>query len=384
MNREDTAQFILQALSAIKKSCKKQLEETPDKIKPGIIENVSRNILLVQKIRSNDKKTIGIFGAQKRGKSSLINQLIGCDLMPISPIPMSSVAIKIKQDPSIPEGKYKIDIYLSNGEKNITQTVELDQAKMNLQEYGSHKGILSGDVDTIEVSSSFPNSKILKNGGILVDTPGAEFVFGQGKEVDDSNIEDRTRAINILTESQIVVFVERADQMESNNSKHFFDVHLRQMRPLGVLNWKDEFGNCDPKYDKIKSPEMREKEKMRDMQRIMLRTYGFNLDHLLCVSCKEAMNAKENNNLELLKKSNLPLLEGRILEELQNLNHDNGLFSCLEDIESILHQIEDNDLARTVFQNAQRPFYVFTHCEKNDVLRKKASDLYKNYCSNQS
>ena len=158
----DTTQFLLQALNEIKKSCDGRQD-----IKPGIMENFSGIFFLLQKIRKyNEPKTIGFFGAQKRGKSSLINELLGCDLMPTSPIPMSSVAIEIKQDSSVADGVYKIDIFHSNGAKDISQNVDYESARIMLREYGSHKGFLSDSVDTIKISSSFPNSKILENAGL--------------------------------------------------------------------------------------------------------------------------------------------------------------------------------------------------------------------------
>ena len=381
MTNSDTAQFVLQALNAIKKSCEDVLEKNPDIIKSGIIDNLSGTIFLVQKIRkSKESKTIGFFGAQKRGKSSLINQLIGCDLMPISPIPMSSVAIEIEQA-TIPDGQFKIDIFQASGKKEMSQNVDLERAKMILREYGSHKGILSSEVDTIKVSSSFPDSVIMRNHGVLVDTPGAEIAFDRGETTDITNNEDAKRAISILQKTHIVVFVERADQMESNNSKQFFEMHLRPMRPLGVLNWKDEFGKNDPKYEKIALP-LREQTKIRDMQTIMLKTYGFNLDRLLCVSCKDAANAKRNNNNDLLQESNLPLLEKKILEELQNLDPDRGLVTCFEELESTLQQIKDIDLARSVFKKAQRPFYVFLRKETNETIKRIANEILNRYCSN--
>lgn len=413
MANPDTTQFILQALNAIKKSC----EERTD-IKPGIIENISGIIFLLQKIRKYyEPKTIGFFGAQKRGKSSLINELLGCDLMPTSPIPMSSAAIEIKQDSSISDGKYKIDIFHSSGVKDMSQTVDYERARMMLREYGSHKGVLSDSVDTIRVCSSFPNSKILENGGVLVDTPGAEIAFEQGEKADVVNNADAARAITILSRTHIVVFVERADAMESKNSQQFFDAHLRSMRPLGVLNWKDVFGNGDAKYEKISSPDLREQAKMCDMQRIMLKTYGFNMERLLCVSSKEASDARKDNNPDLMKRSGIPFLEKRILSELEKLNPRIGLVTCFEELATVLRLIEDNvnesisgdsnislplhdrddrndrdedenrynrykDKAREVFQNAQRPFYVFINNETDETLKDLANTIFMRYRSN--
>lgn len=377
MTNNDKIQFVLQALNEIRESCKDQ-----PGIKHGIIDNISTLIVQVQKSRRfYEHKTIGFFGAQKRGKSSLINQLLGCDLMPTGPIPMSSVAIEIKQDSSIAEGMYEINVIHANGIKDLSQTVDFELAKILLREYGSHKGTLFGMVDTIRVSAAFPDSVVLKNGGILVDTPGAEVAFEQDGKADAANIDDVTRAINILGKTHIVVFVERADQLESKNSQQFYDAHLRPLHPLGVLNWKDEFGKEDPKYEKVDSP-MRDQAKIRDMQASMLRTYGFNLDRLICVSCKEASEAKKNNNPDILKSSNLPLLETRILEEIQKLNPEMELEVCFRELKDILQLIDDKDIARTIFRNAQRPFYVFIRNETNESLKRMAKEIYEQFQSN--
>ena len=94
--------------------------------KIGIVQNIFALCLTVKRIRRhqnpNATKTIGFFGGQKRGKSSLINHLIGCDLMPVSAIPMSSVVIRTKQDSSIADLHYIVDITQIDGYHDV-QTV---------------------------------------------------------------------------------------------------------------------------------------------------------------------------------------------------------------------------------------------------------------------
>ena len=367
----DITQYVLQALGKIKESCVR------NHVKSGIIDNISGTIFLVQKIRKHgEPKTIGFFGAQKRGKSSLINQLLRCDLMPVSPIPMSSVVIKVKNNQSDEQGRFTIDVFDSNGSMDSTPDVDLNSAQLLLREYGSHRGSMSNEVDTIIVTSNFADSKILENEGVLVDTPGAEVAF-DGGEATESNEDDAQRAINILSSTHIVIFVERADLMQSVNSKSFFTDHLKPMRPLSVINWKDAY-NLDAKY-KISDPLVAEAKKQSCMREIMLKTYGVNLDRVLCVSSKEAADARANGNDDLLTKSNVPELESRILAELRNLNPERGLITCLRELKKNLSQLDDKT-ARDVFMQARRPFFVMLKTsDLESKIAEIAGGIYERY-----
>lgn len=368
----DIAPLVLQALVKIKDGCVR------NHVKPGIIDNISGIMFLLQKIRKHgEPKTIGFFGAQKRGKSSLINQMLRCDLMPVSPIPMSSVVIKVKHDQNHDQGRFTIDIIDANGSMDSTPSVDLSSAQMLLTQYGSHKGNLSNEVDTIIVTSNFVDSEILENEGILVDTPGAEIAFDAGETV-ATNEEDAQRAVKILSSTHIVIFVERADLMQSINSRSFFTEHLKPMRPLSVINWKDAY-NLDAKY-KISDPLLAEAKKQSYMREIMLKTYGVNLDRVLCVSSKEAAEARANGNNDMLSKSNVPELENRILVELRNLNPEKGLITCLLELKKILSQL-DNEMAKDIFMQAQRPFFVILNTpDIENKIVKIAGDIYEQYC----
>ena len=367
----DISQFALQALVKIQEGCKRK------NVKSGIIDNISGTIFLVKKIRKHgEPKTIGFFGAQKRGKSSLINQLLGCDIMPVSAIPMSSVVINVKHDEKHAQGKFTIDVIDSNGGMD-TMDVDLSSAQLLLTQYGSHKGCMSGEVDTITVTSNFADSKILGNGGILVDTPGAEIAFDSDAS-SEANEVDAKRALNILASTHIVIFVERADLMQSVNSKTFFMEHLKPMRPLSVINWKDAY-TPDSKF-KIPDPLVAEMKKQSCMREIMLKTYGVNLDRVLCVSSKEAAEARKNENHDLLLQSNLPELENRILTELHNLNPEKGLITCLHELRKILSQL-DVETAKEIFVQAQRPFFVMlqTATSEKSKIAEVAKEIYEYY-----
>lgn len=342
--------YILQAVVRIKKNC----ELTG--VKQGIIYNISGLEFLIQKIKkSNEIKTIGFFGAQKRGKSTLINQLLCVDLLPVSTIPMSSVVIKVKHDFNHEKGKYTIDITDSNGSLDSTPYVTLEDTRILLKQYGSHKGTSSIDVDTIEVISNFENSKILEKGGVLIDTPGAEVVFSEDCSNNDiNNLNDTQRALSILSSTHVVVFVERADYLQNENSRQLFIDNLKPLRPLCVINFKDKYTYNSSINDQY-TIEMQKQDKMKIE---MLKAYGVNLDRTICVSSLEFANAKNEQNNELLINSNLPLLEERILKELENLNPDKGLITCLNELKKILSQISP-DKVKQIIASSRRPLYVF-------------------------
>ena len=368
----DISQFALQALVKIQEGCIRK------NVKSGIIDNIAGTIFLVKKIRKyGEPKTIGFFGAQKRGKSSLINQLLRCDIMPVGVIPMSSVVIKVKHDKTYDQGKFTIDVIDSNGGMD-SMNVDLSSAQLLLTQYGSHKGCMSGEIDTITVTSNFSDSKILENGGILVDTPGAEIAFDSDLASED-NENDAQRAINILASTHIVIFVERADLMQSVNSKAFFTEQLKPMRPLSVINWKDAY-TLDPKYT-ISDPIVAEMKKQSCMREIMLKTYGVNLDRVLCVSSKEAAAARKTNNDELLKQSNLPDLEKCILDELNNLNPEIGLITCFRELKKILSHL-DIETSKEICEEARRPFYVMLQMLKdnNSKIAEITREIYEKYC----
>ena len=166
--------------------------------------------------------------------------------------------------------------------------------------------------------------------------------------------------------------------MESVNSRTFFMEHLKPMRPLSVINWKDAY-TLDSKF-KIPDPLVAEMKKQSCMREIMLKTYGVNLDRVLCVSSKEAAEARRNEDHDLLLQSNLPELENRILTELHNLNPEKGLITCLHELKKNLSQL-DVETAKEIFVQAQRPFFVMlqTATSEKSKIAEIAKEIYEYY-----
>lgn len=353
-SKESILKNMLSAMVAIRRGAESVVK---DKM-PGVVDNIDGTIILLKRIlKSDEPKTIGFFGAQKRGKSSIINFLLGVKLMPTSPIPMSSVIVRVRHDSTLEKGVYNIDITNQNGQMNTNQNLSEDSAREVIELYGSHRGDgVYEDVDTIEVASNFSGIDILVNGGILVDTPGAEMAFVDDS-AEDPNVADSQRAIEELQRTHLVVFVERADYLQGESGHQFFTKQIKQLRPLSVVSFKDMYEVPGPGTAAVNESIKRQK-----LGSLMMRVYGINLERFSCVSCKEAESNKDLSGMIVLKR--------KILTELDNLEFENGLPTCLSELEKNLKLVAGDpdlgkDVARRIFAPATLPF---------TVMRKVLSD----------
>lgn len=323
----------------------------------GVQQNLNALRLNIERIRRQENpkatKTIGFFGGQNRGKSSLINQLLGCKLMPVRAIPLSSIVVRAQKDMSVQSDYFKVKVTYSNGYTD-EQEASLDDARFLLETYGTRLGAFSDHVTDIHVKSSFPQSKILKEDGILVDTPGAEYAFGSedpdnrpdnSNSAEFQNTVETNRALSILEKTQIIVFCERADYLENHNSQRFYQDELKKLYPINVLNFMDKYELEDA--DKIPE-DMREQIRQNRMRQKMAATFGATIDRICCVSCKDAIDGRERKDAKLQKRSNIPVLEETILAELRNLLPQYGLPLCLDKLSGILQQVNSSQRVLTV------------------------------------
>ena len=300
-------------------------------------------ISLIGKIKrqhySNTPKTIGFFGAQKRGKSSLINCLLGCDLMPVGVVPKSSVVIKTAQDNTCKPDIFKIEIHKASRPIIVQEAKNVKQAADILKVYASHSGALSQNVDEVLVTSLFPNSKILENGGVLVDTPGAEYVFPDDckniSEAEIRNSKDLNQALNILDKTEIILFVERADYLQGKKNYEFYQDKIQCLNPLNIINFKDKCPN-DESFKPEKNEEILESLKSEYLISKMVSTFGARIDRTICVSSKEA---KQNT-----EQSNIHEIETRIIEEIDSLKPEKGLERCLRELTRYLKQFNCKEI----------------------------------------
>lgn len=139
-----------------------------------------------------------VAGEFKRGKSTLVNALVGADLLPTGVVPLTSVVTLLRYGDVA-----AASVIFESGE---TRSIPLE----TLADYVTERGNPDNAKRVREVVVAFP-ATWLKNGIRLVDTPGVGSVHSNNSEVTS----------RYLPEADAVIFVVSADQPLSRNELDF-------------------------------------------------------------------------------------------------------------------------------------------------------------------
>jgi small GTP-binding protein len=212
---------------------------------------------------------IVVMGQFKRGKTSLINTLIGDDLLPVAVVPLTSIATIITYGEDT-----KISVCFNDGR---CETIEINQ----LADYVTEKGNPKNIKDVAEVYITYP-SKYLKDGVRLIDTPGVGSVYQHNTDV----------AYRYLPKSDAVFFLVSVDQPMSQNELDFLkDVKEYSSKIFFILNKKDY---------------LNDKELLESVEFIKnVLSEIYQSPKIYPISAKMALLAKKENNPDLLKKSGI-------------------------------------------------------------------------------
>ncbi len=219
-----------------------------------------------------------VVGQFKRGKTTLINALLGTDLLPTAVIPLTSIVTVIEYGRDI-----EVTVFFNNGRTERILPEEL-------AEYVTEKGNPRNEKEVAEVLIRYP-SEYLKDGVRLIDTPGVGSVYQHNTEV----------AYEYLPRSDATVFLVSVDQPLSKAEIDFLkDVRQYADRIFFLLNKADYL-----------SPD--ELEESVEFTLFTLREEaGFDSPELYTVSARLCLDGKLKGSEELLARSNMPLFEDRL------------------------------------------------------------------------
>ncbi len=284
-----------------------RLAQLPDTNRAGVQR-------LMDKLRQN-RFNLVILGAFKRGKSTLINALLGEELLPMAVIPLTSVVT-----------------ILGYGEKLEIEVRFLDNrshfiAKEELIDYITEKGNPQNRKGVKEVEIRFP-SAYLQDGVRIIDTPGVGSVYSHNTEV----------AYNFLPEVDAAVFVVTVDPPLSAAEQEFLqDIREYVHKLFFVLN----------KIDYVQEEERQ--EALDFTQQVLRENLAANQVKIFPMSAKLALAGKTNGTPELLKESLLPEFEEHLRRFLFQEKGKVLLVSC---ISGALRLVTDSTLALKVERQA--------------------------------
>ncbi len=162
-------------------------------------------------------------GQFKRGKTSLINALLGADILPVAVVPLTSIVTIITYGEAL-----RIRVYFNDGR---IQEIKPE----SLSEYVTERGNPKNIKDVKEVVITYP-SPYLKDGVRLIDTPGVGSIYQHNTDV----------AYQYLPKSDAAIFLLSVDQPMSKAELDFLsDVREYSNKIFFLLNKADYLNEKD-------------------------------------------------------------------------------------------------------------------------------------------
>jgi len=257
---------------------------------------------LREKIETNAFNLV-VVGQFKRGKTSLINALLGADILPVAVVPLTSIVTIMTYGETL-----RIKVFFNDG--RVTEI-----KPESLSEYVTEKGNPKNVKDVSEVVLTYP-SPYLKDGVRLIDTPGVGSIYQHNTDV----------AYQYLPKSDAALFLLSVDQPMSKAELDFLkDVKDYSNKIFFLLNKADYLNESDLK------------ESIGFSKGVLEEAMGAEV-RIFPVSARLALEGKFNNSEDMVQKSRLPLFS-------QALN-----FFLIEEKGKVLIISAANNLLRLISQ----------------------------------
>jgi predicted GTPase len=260
---------------------------------------------------AEDHFTLAVLGQFKRGKSSLMNAIIGRPLLPTGVLPLTSVITALRFGPrerllvEYEEGRVVNEVPLSELSEYVTE-------KWNP---GNRKGIRRAIIET--------PSPFLRRGLEFVDTPGV-----------GSAIEANTAITQrFLPQCDAVIFITSVDSPLSKTETEFLAQireHVRKV--LFVVNKTDLLAGSE------------REEVLQFISENLRNTMGAEVVRVFPLSCQDGLRAKTQGDIEGYERSGLKSLEEALSVFLSTQRMSTFLVSILDRaiavIDEELHEME--------------------------------------------
>lgn len=269
---------------------------------------------LLDKLREN-RFNLVILGAFKRGKSTLINALLGEPVLPTAIIPLTSVVTVLGYGEHL-----EIRVHFHNGQSTAITREELAA-------YITEKGNPRNQKGVREVEIAYP-SDYLRDGVRIIDTPGVGSVYSHNSEV----------AYNYLPQVDAAIFVVTVDPPLSAAEQDFLkDIREYVHKLFFVLN----------KIDYVDEAERQ--EALDFTAEVLQGNLATQKVMIFPLSAKLALEGKANGGSALLSASLLPQFEDHLRQFLYQEKGRVLLISCLN---GALKALNDSTLALQVERQA--------------------------------
>lgn len=247
----------------------------------GEVNLVARGEELMGKL-ATEAFNLAVFGQFKRGKSTLINALLGAEILPVAVVPLTSIVTVLRYG-----WEPVAAVTFADGRRAFIPLSELSGYITERGNPGNQKGVRQVDV-------SYP-AQLLKNGLRLIDTPGVGSVFVNNTEA----------AYDFLPNADAAIMVLAADQPISQAEVEFLhEVRRYAAKFFFVLN----------KIDILSERELQ--ESLEFCRQVIEQELGAKSVVLYPISAKQALVGRVQRDHSMLEQSRVPEVEQALTEFL--------------------------------------------------------------------
>jgi len=256
-----------------------------------------------------------VLGQFKRGKSTLINALLGEKILPTAIVPLTSVVTILRYGPQL-----RVEVQYLDERKQEVQLADLPAYITERENPRNQKGVK-------EVTVFYP-SAYLKGGVRIIDTPGAGSVYSHNTDV----------AYAYLPYVDAAIFVTSADPPLSNSEHQFLtDIRAFVDKLFFILNKIDQVSEAD------------REEALEFTTRIIEENVGKGRVKMHPLSARMALDGKRKGDNGLLQASLLPDFERRLQDFLI---HEKGKVFLRAVVNNLLKLVSDETISFQLEQEA--------------------------------
>jgi ribosome biogenesis GTPase A/polyhydroxyalkanoate synthesis regulator phasin len=260
---------------------------------------------------------LAVLGQFKRGKSTLINALLGSPLLPTAIVPLTSVVTVLRYGEEL-----AIEVAFFNGEH---RNISLEE----LPAYITERGNPENKKGVREVELCYP-SPLLRDGVRIIDTPGVGSVYQHNTDV----------AYGIIPRIDAGIFVVTADPPLSESEHRFLkDIRAYASKLFFVLN----------KVDLVSESDL--EEALDFTLSVLKRDLGAEEVRVWPASARLALEGKVEGNPDKLAASRFPEFERRVEKFLL---HEKGRVLLSQAISGLLKLVSDETISGRLEQEAMR------------------------------
>jgi GTP-binding protein EngB required for normal cell division len=269
---------------------------------------------------AEDRFNLAVVGQFKRGKSSLMNAVIGRDLLPTGLLPLTSAITTLCYGP-------EERVWLRRTGWVLEQEIHLDE----LPDYITERGNPGNEKGLVEARVELP-VRFLRRGLYFIDTPG----------VGSARQENTATTYAFLPEVDAIIFVTSVEAPLSEIEEGFLrDIRAHVRKLFVVVNKMD-----------LLSPKERD-EILSYLHTGIARTLETPDIHLYPLSAQQGLAAKLNRDEDTLRQSGLIEFEQALTSFLAEEQGRTFLTATLDRALRLL--VNDENGARPSTHNAQTP-----------------------------